>query len=80
MNEVEDRLTRCFILAMPGLEKTAVSRASKDTVAEWDSLTTVSLLSLVEEEFGITIPAEDASEFVSFERVLNLVARQCGIP
>jgi acyl carrier protein len=80
MNDIEDRLVKCFMLAMPGLELAAVKDASRAAVAEWDSLTTVGILSLVEEEFGIAIPAEDVQECVSFERVLNLVGRQCGSP
>jgi len=77
MSSLEERLTRCFLLALPELRETGVSQASTATVAAWESLTTVNLLSLVEEEFNIAIPAEDIEEFVSFERVLNVVRRHC---
>lgn len=73
MSTVEDRLVQCFTLAMPNLAADAAIHASRTTVAEWDSLTTAGLLSLVEEEFGISIPAEDIEEFTSFERILNLI-------
>jgi acyl carrier protein len=77
MSSVEARLTTCFLLALPGLRETGVSQASTATVPAWESLTTVNLLSLVEEEFNIAVPAEEVKEFVSFERVLNVVRRHC---
>jgi acyl carrier protein len=77
MNALEQRLAKCFALALPNLDEQAVRRASTSSVAAWDSLTTVNLVSLVEEEFNIAVPAEDLLEFVSFERVLNVVRRHC---
>lgn len=79
MSSIEERLVGCFMLAMPSLDAGAVTHATKATVAEWDSLTTVGLLSLVEEEFSISIPVEDVEEFVSFERVLRAIRGQCGL-
>jgi len=80
MNALEERLAKCFSLALPSLDEQAIRRASTSGVAAWDSLTTVNLVSLVEEEFGLAVAAEDVAVFVSFERELELVRRQCGPP
>jgi acyl carrier protein len=42
--------------------------------AEWDSLATVSLLTLVQEEFNIQIPAEDLESFSSFASAERYIA------
>jgi acyl carrier protein len=71
MNDIETRLQKCFALAMPHLTADAVSRASTSSVSEWDSLATVNLLSLVEEEFKLQVPDADLENFVSFELILD---------
>jgi acyl carrier protein len=70
---IQERLVKCFMLAMPNMTQVDTTQASRDTVAEWDSLATAGLLSLIEEEFNVIIPAEDINEFVSFARVLQVV-------
>ena len=75
MNDAEDRLAQCFLLALPVLDRASVKDASMATVAAWESLTTVNLMSLIEEEFEISIPAEAIAEFTSFARVLAVVGR-----
>jgi acyl carrier protein len=41
------------------------------SVAQWDSLATVNLIALVEEEFQVQIPDADLENFVSFELILD---------
>jgi len=41
------------------------------SLASWDSLAGITLLSLIEEEFSISISPDDAAGFVSFELILN---------
>jgi acyl carrier protein len=38
-------------------------------VATWDSLATVTLVSVLEEEFGVAIAPEDYENMISFELV-----------
>ena len=74
-SDIEDRLAKCFQLALPSVPPTAVRSASIDTVPAWDSLGTVILMSLVEEEFSIALSSEASEAFVSFQHVLDLVKR-----
>jgi acyl carrier protein len=71
MNDIEKRLQTCFSLAMPNLPAEAIARASTSSVAEWDSLATVNLLGLIEEEFKVQIPDADLENFTSFELILD---------
>ena len=67
MGDVPARLTRCFQAIFPDLRPDDVVRASPTTVPAWDSVASVTLLSLIEEEFGLAIELDDLNQFTSFE-------------
>jgi acyl carrier protein len=69
MNNTLERLEKCFAVAFPDLLKEEISRASMSSVAVWDSLATVNLISLIEEEFAIRVPDADLDSFVSFDLI-----------
>jgi len=71
MNSIKDRLEKCVSLALPDLPREEIARASGSSVAAWDSLATVSILSLVEEEFAIKVADDDLEVFVSFGTILD---------
>ena len=73
MTDVRSRLARCFAAVFPDLPPDQVERASPETVPAWDSLATVTLVSVVEDEFGIQIPFEDPEWTASFEAMLTNV-------
>ena len=80
MNTLNARLEKCLLTAFPSLSMEEISRASVHSVAEWDSLALVTLVSLVEEEFAFRIRAEDIEHFVSYELILNyLQSRQSDL-
>jgi acyl carrier protein len=77
MGDLRERLVRCFAAVFAGLSEPEVVKATPASVGTWDSLATVSLLSVVEEEFGLQVPPEDFENFVSFELILDyLQSRQ----
>jgi acyl carrier protein len=71
MDEMEKRLVACFSAVLPELTPEEVGEASAATVAAWDSVATVTLLAVVEEEFGISISDEDPGRFDSFQNILS---------
>jgi acyl carrier protein len=73
MNNVKQRLEKCFALALPNLPSGQIAAASINSVAGWDSLATINILALVEEEFGIKVPDADLENFVSFELIADYV-------
>lgn len=69
MSNNQERLIECFRIVFPNLKTDEILRASTTSVADWDSLATVTLISVIEEEFDITIMPEEYDEMVSFELV-----------
>lgn len=66
MPEIEKRLEKCFALVFPKLRSSQIRSASTEDVAEWDSLASIRLAVVIEEEFGVKIPADDLPELMSF--------------
>ena len=71
MDEQQTRLANCFLAVFPELSREEVTRASPITVQSWDSVATVTLLAVIEEEFGINIEVEDPAKFDSFKQILS---------
>jgi acyl carrier protein len=68
-NQVDDvtlRLIRCFAAVFPQLGRDEVRGASTATVEAWDSLKAITLLHVLEEEFGVSIEPEDLAVLESF--------------
>jgi len=78
MDEMEKRLAACFSAVLPDLTPEEVRQASATSVKSWDSVATVTLLSVVEEEFGIRIEDEDPARFDSFRNILTYLKRPSG--
>lgn len=75
MDEMEQRLAVCFSSVLPDLAPEEIRHASASTVASWDSVATVTLLAVVEEEFGINIADEDPARFDSFKNILSYLEK-----
>lgn len=71
MDEMEKRLASCFSAVLPELAPEEITHASATSVESWDSVATVSLIAVVEEEFGISIENEDPAKFNSFKNILT---------
>ena len=71
MDEMEKRLAACFSAVLPELAPEEIGQASATSVDSWDSVTTVTLLAVVEEEFGVSIDDKDPGRFDSFKNILT---------
>ena len=71
MDETQTRLSSCFLAVFPDLHSEEISSATSANVLGWDSVAGVTLLAVVEEEFGISIEVDDLSRFNSFQGFLN---------
>lgn len=69
MDDVRTRLVGCFQTVFPDLEAQQIPAASQETVAAWDSVATVTLITVIEDEFGVTVDLERLQEFDSFSRL-----------
>lgn len=68
---MKQHLIQCFAAVFPSLGDEQIARARQTSMVEWDSLATVTLLALLEDEFGIEIPPEDLHDLDSFEAYSN---------
>ncbi len=75
MNDYEARLVKCFSAVFSELSETELRSASTSTLASWDSVTTVTLIALIEEEFKIEVDVEDLERFISFDSVLGYLKK-----
>ena len=71
MDNQEMRLARCFSEVFPELTQDEISQASPASVQSWDSVSTITLLTVVEEEFGVSVDAEHVVKFNSFKGILK---------
>jgi acyl carrier protein len=70
-DDVETRLIRCFGAVFPDLDDRQISRATVASVAEWDSIATVTLVNVIEEEFKMQVDPEDVEPLTSFDHFLR---------
>lgn len=73
MSDIRQRLINCFQAVFPDLSAEEIPRASTASVAAWDSLASVTLVAVVEEEFGVAVAPEEYESMVSFELVRETV-------
>jgi len=64
LNEATLRQVMATVLQVP--EESIGPNASMDNVATWDSLRHMNLILALEEEFGASIPDEDAANLTSY--------------
>ncbi len=76
MNEIRQRLVRCFQAVFPDLTEVDVLRASASRVSGWDSVATVTLVAAVEEEFSLQVDPQEIEKLTSFQVFLDKVEKQ----
>jgi acyl carrier protein len=76
MSDTRERLSRCFSVVFPKLSSQDVLAASPTSVAEWDSLAMVTLLTVIQEEFRIRLPFDNIDHFQSFESICRHLEAQ----
>jgi acyl carrier protein len=74
MHDVEERLTKCFSAVFPELSPDEIVNASSELTGDWDSMSAVTLLAVVQEEFGIDLEVDGMENFASFETILARVS------
>jgi acyl carrier protein len=76
MTDVQTRLTKCFAAVFPALPPMDMPSATMESVDGWDSLASVTLLTVVEEEFATTIEPEELEHLLSFQAYLRYLTGQ----
>jgi acyl carrier protein len=76
--DLEARLADCFAAVFPDLSAEEVPRASLASVAQWDSLATLTLVAVLEQEFGVSVQPGDLEQLTSFELILDYLRSHPG--
>jgi acyl carrier protein len=71
MDDMEKRLAACFSAVLPELTAEEITQASAASLASWDSVATVTLIAVIEDEFDVGIEIDDPAQFDSFQGILN---------
>ena len=67
MPSLDDRLITCFSSVFPGLSAEQIMDLDGQTYGSWDSLSTVTIAAVVQEEFGVEIDSGQLPDMTSFE-------------
>jgi acyl carrier protein len=76
MGDVAERLQRCFAAVFPELPADQLTHANPQTVAAWDSVASVTLFAIIEEEFALEIDVQDMKDLLSFDSILQYLERR----
>lgn len=79
MNEINERLARCFALVFPFASAEEIRTLKMESMPGWDSLKGVSLVSVIDEEFGAQIDLPDLLEMGSFEKVHQYLSERIKV-
>jgi acyl carrier protein len=71
MDNVEQRLEKIFETVFPDLPQDRIATASQDSVENWDSVAAITLMNLIEEEFGFQMDLDDVGDLTSFPKLLE---------
>ena len=74
MNNIQARLNRCFSAVFPNLLQQQVTTASIETVTGWDSVATATLVTTIEEEFGIEFDFEALGNLTSYQSIFDYLS------
>lgn len=75
MDDTKERLAQCFVLLFPDLNTSEILTANQRDIAEWDSIAAITLVNLIEEEFGLQIDFEALAELTSFNSILDYLRK-----
>jgi acyl carrier protein len=76
MNDVPRRLAVCFSNVFPDVKADEIPRLSTASLAAWDSVAHITLLSAVSEEFGLELAPEDYEQLQSFSLIVDHINTQ----
>ena len=71
MNNISSRVVNCFANVFPDIQPEEIPRASTASLAAWDSVAHITLLSAISEEFGVELEPEDFEELISYALIVD---------
>jgi len=71
MDDTRERLMNCFQVIFPDMPREEMPSASSENTAAWDSVAVITLMSVLEEEFGFPVDLDDLASLDSFEHIYS---------
>jgi hypothetical protein len=78
ITDVAARLETCFASVFPSVPARTLRVENRETIEAWDSLAFISLIILIEEEFGVNVKVENIAELTSFSSIMRYLQRELG--
>ena len=75
MSDADGRLVRCFAAVFPTIAPEEIPGISIESAGVWDSLATVTLAAVIQDEFNIEIDPSDLQDLTSFEAFRDYIRR-----
>jgi acyl carrier protein len=79
MDDTRKRLTSCFQVVFPDLPEADIPLASQDTVAAWDSVAAITMVSVIEDEFGVELDLDDLADLDTFEKIHTYLEKRLQV-
>ena len=76
MAELDDRLVRCFSSVFPTLTRDEIWAADVTSLINVDSLAGVTLVAVIDEEFGVEIDLEGLLELGTFQTIQEYLRKE----
>jgi acyl carrier protein len=76
MDDTRKRLSRCFTTVFPTVGDASLMEADATNVEGWDSVASVTLFALIEEEFGVELDVEALMPLTSFKEILKYLVEK----
>lgn len=76
MNDIESRVSDCFLNVFPELTGAEIPRASHASLARWDSVAHITLLSAIAEEFEFELDEASFESLTSYLLIVDYVENQ----
>jgi acyl carrier protein len=73
MDEVQRRLVKCFENVFPALPAKEIPVCTVQNNSAWDSVAAITLVNVIEDEFGFQMDFDRLAELNSFDRILSYV-------
>lgn len=79
MDAIGDRLATCFQTVFPDLPVAEIPAATQASVAAWDSSAVITLVNVIEDEFGIQVDFDLLAELDSFDRFHEYLQKETPV-
>ena len=78
MDELRRQLIECFTLVFSKVKEDDLLGLNIINCEDWDSVANISLTTIIEESFDITLKTEDLDHLTSFQSILKYIATVKG--